>query len=57
MCAGSAFVLVAICSAYTLRFIFSLTHGGLSYRACAMKWGYILKLREGTRVAHESPLQ
>lgn len=47
MWAGPAFILVAICSAYTLWLIYSLTHGGLSYRACAMKWDHILEFREG----------
>lgn len=54
MWAGSAFVLVAICSTYTLWLIFSLTHGGLSYRACAMKWEYILKFNS-TRSPDISP--
>ncbi len=38
----AAFVLVAVCAAYTLGLIVSLTHGGLSYEACALKWDYIL---------------
>ncbi len=42
MWAGAAFVLVAVCAAYTLGLIVSLTHGGLSYEACALKWDYIL---------------
>ena len=42
MWAGSAFILVGIVSAYTLGLILSLTHGGLSYTACTLKWDHIL---------------
>ncbi|MBI4653900.1 MAG: hypothetical protein HY752_02760 [Nitrospirae bacterium] len=46
MWAGSAFILVTICSVYSFWFILSLTHGGLSYEACEKKWEYILSINK-----------